>query len=157
MVALSVKNELVAQGVRADHIKVKGSGADGEYRAVQDCAGTGGFADCLARSVVLCTGRGGHVFITVSKIDLEAAGIARGLATPNRSFAEHLDEITMSPEQQAKVRVLVLACVDGMASSCTYTGLNEPVLLNANRLLSIEWRFAELVAFLCRGNYSIKR
>ena len=27
--AISVKNELVSQGVRADHIRVKGSGADG--------------------------------------------------------------------------------------------------------------------------------
>ncbi len=104
VVAISVKSELVAQGVRPDHIKVKGSGADGKCCAVRNCAGTAGFADCLARSAVLCTGRGGHVFITVSKIDTEAAGIARGLATPERSFADHLDDITMSPEQQAKVR-----------------------------------------------------
>eukprot|EP01043_Picozoa_sp_COSAG02_P018714 COSAG02_NODE_881_length_16214_cov_5.907726_3_plen_99_part_00 len=98
---MSVKNELVAQGVRPDHIKVKGSGADGRCMP----SNIGLVLLVLLTTLVFCVlpGRGGHVFITVSKIDLEAAGVARGLATPERSFAEHLDVITMSPEQQAKV------------------------------------------------------
>lgn len=104
--AIAVKNELVAQGVRSDHIRVKGSGADGNVCAVStkadnDAAAAYGL-ECTSAT---CTGRGGHVFITVSKIDLEAAGIARGIAGSQRSFAEELQVMMMSPEQQAKVGI----------------------------------------------------
>lgn len=66
--AVSVKDELVKAGVRVTHVRPKGSGA---------------------------SGRGAHVFITVSKIDIEAASKAAGLM-PQRSVSACFDCFQMA-------------------------------------------------------------